>query len=351
MFDGTYQTMAQVFIAVSIIPIWFMLRNGRGKSEPQSALWRMLLFGGLSIALTLAVAIPLDWLFPQISAIIDGKVGLNPPENLLLATFLFASIEEIMKFVPAAFYLYKKPYFNWRSDGVLYFGLIGLTFGFIEDMLYVSSGGVAVGIIRIVFGLFFHGAVTAIVGYSLSHKKVTGGSWFIVLLGLLLSISLHSLYNYGLFVSAWQPLFVLVSIAVSISVNANFFIMFWLANRKDKLQFVPVVESVPAVVPTPTTSQPAVIANPPLRQIVQTRSALPLSITSLIMGVVSLITWVLPFFGLVPPIAAMIIGLTMIGKDEVGKNYNIVGSILGGFGLLLSILIHVFLVLVIVLGS
>ena len=52
MFDGTYQTMAQVFIAVSIIPIWFMLRNGRGKSEPQSALWRMLLFGGLSIALT-----------------------------------------------------------------------------------------------------------------------------------------------------------------------------------------------------------------------------------------------------------------------------------------------------------
>ena len=351
MFNGTYQTMAQVFIAVSIIPVWFMLRNGRGKSEPQSALWRMLLFGGLSIALTLAVSIPLDWLFPQISAIIDGKAGLNPPDTLLLATFLFASIEEIMKFVPAAFYLYKKPYFNWRSDGVLYFGLIGLSFGFIEDMLYVSSGGVAVGIIRIVFGLFFHGAVTAIVGYSLSRKKVTGGSWFVVLLGLLLSISLHSLYNYGLFVSAWQPLFVLLSIAVSITINANFFIMFWLANRRDRLQFAPVVESAPTVIPTPASAQPAPIAMTPTKQPVHTRAALPLSVTSLIMGVVSLFSWILPFFGLVPPIAAMIIGLTMISKDEIGKNYNIVGSILGGFGLLLSLLLHIFLVLVIVLGS
>lgn len=348
MFDGTYQTMAQIFIGVSIIPVWFMLKNGRNKTEPHSALWKMLLFGLLSIVITLAISTPLQIFFPEIGLILDGQAGSKPPDSLLLATFIYAAIEELAKFIPAAFFLYKKPYFNWRSDGILYFGLIGLTFGFIENMLYTATGGAAVGIVRIVFGLFFHGAVTAIAGYGLSYKKVSGRSWLFVVFALVIATGFHVLYNFGLFLGQWQPTTILVSIAVTIVVNINFFVMFWLANKKDISQFgiaaaSTVVANTPAV--SSISTQQAQI------HVIHARQASPLSVTTLILGIIAIFSWIIPLFGLIPSVIAIILGLSMLSKDPDGKSYNVAGAILGGIGLLLSILVHIFIVFLIAVGS
>jgi RsiW-degrading membrane proteinase PrsW (M82 family) len=353
MFDGSYQTMAQIFIGVSIIPVWFMLRNGRGKTEPHSELWRMVLFGVLAIFLTLAIAYPIDILFPQVSLVLDGKLGPSPPPNLLLATLLFATIEEMTKFIPAALYLYRKPHFNWRSDGILYFGLIGLTFGFIENMLYTASDGPVVGIVRIVFGLFFHGAVTAIAGYGLSYKKVTGKSWLYVLGGLLLASLLHTFYNYGLFVSAWQPLFVFLSIGITLAINSNFFIMFWRANKKDIAQYgsIETAQQHTAQTQQPVQVPQRVVTVAVPSQVIHAGAASGMSVASLVLGIVSIFSWIIPFFGLIPPILAIILGLSMLGKDPNGKSYNVAGSITGGIGLALSIFVHIFIVLLMVLGS
>jgi RsiW-degrading membrane proteinase PrsW (M82 family) len=225
----------QMFILVALIPVWFMLRKGRAGTESRPALSLMIIFGVLAIFITFILGIPFDIILPETGNLIDGTLdNYAKPDNLVLGVIVFAAIEELAKFLPAALYIYKKRYFNHRSDGVLYFAIVGLSFGVIENLLYLSTDGAATGLIRIVFGWFFHGALTGIIGYALANKKVNGSSWFIIFLGLVVAIGLHSAYNYGLFASTWNPLWIFLAALVSIYTNASLFVLFFIASRQDK---------------------------------------------------------------------------------------------------------------------
>ena len=225
----------QLFILVALIPVWFMLRKGRAGTESKPALSLMIVFGVLAILITFVLSIPFDILLPETGILIDSDLAsYAKPDNLLLGVIVFAAIEELAKFLPVALFIYNKSYFNHRSDGVLYFAIVGLGFGVIENLLYLSTDGAATGLIRIVFGWFFHGALTGIVGYTLASKKVAGGSWLLVISGFIATVGLHSTYNYGLFASTWNPLWIFLAILVSFYVNASLFVLFYIASRQDK---------------------------------------------------------------------------------------------------------------------
>ncbi len=226
--------IVQLFIIVALIPVWFMLRNGRSNTEPKASLGLMVVFGVLAVFITYLLSLPADILLPETGNLINGNMANSArPDNLMLGVVIFATIEELAKFLPAALFLYPKKYFNQRSDGVLYFAVIGLSFGLVEDLLYLSSDGAITGLIRIIFGWFFHGALTGIIGYTLATKKVTGHSWLFVAAGIAAAIVLHSVYNYSLFASTWNALWIFLAVIITVYVNASLFILFFLASRQD----------------------------------------------------------------------------------------------------------------------
>ncbi|MBP7018464.1 PrsW family intramembrane metalloprotease [Candidatus Saccharibacteria bacterium] len=226
--------MIQLFILVALVPVWFMLRRGRADRESKSGLGLMVAFGVLAVYLTFIISTPFEIILPETGNLLDSEsVSITKPDNLLLGVVVFAAIEELAKFVPAAMFLYSKKYFNHRSDGVLYLAIVGLSFGVIENLLYLSSDGAGNALVRIMFGWFFHGALTSIAGYSLAIKKTNRQSWLVVALGLVIATGLHSAYNYGLFASDWNALWIYLAVLVSFCANAGLFVLFFIASRQD----------------------------------------------------------------------------------------------------------------------
>jgi hypothetical protein len=118
-------------------------------------------------------------------------------------------IEEAAKFIPLALFIRNKSYFNEHTDGVIYFGIAGLTFGFLENVEYsiVSRnrvGGELTGIVRLIILVFFHAASTGIVGYYLAKAKIHKQSWMKPLMALGMLALVHGLYDFLQFYAAFS---------------------------------------------------------------------------------------------------------------------------------------------------
>ena len=82
--------------------------------------------------------------------------------TLFIDFMLVGIIEEAVKFLPLLVWLWRKPYFTERTDGVIYFALGGLGFGFAENILYTLADGAGTGIGRLIIVSFFHAALTGL---------------------------------------------------------------------------------------------------------------------------------------------------------------------------------------------
>lgn len=81
-------------------------------------------------------------------------------------------IEEAVKFLPCALFVYNKKYFNRYTDGVALFITAGLGAAFLEDIFYfVITKNSTVLLLRYTL-IFFHPACTATIGYCLINKKL-----------------------------------------------------------------------------------------------------------------------------------------------------------------------------------
>lgn len=171
------------------------------------------------------------------------KDGIEMTNNasfneIAISTAVFVAIEEIVKFVPLALFLNRKPYFSMLSDGVLFFGLAGLTFGAIEHVLYGLSYGQFTVLLRVFLVLFLHAGLTGTVGYFYVKDKLLGNrsrTFF----ALLFSMSLHYAYNMSLFLAGktndnLRSLAIsTVSVAIATGVNCLLVWLFYLASQHD----------------------------------------------------------------------------------------------------------------------
>ncbi len=228
----------EVLLALTLLPAWavgmFFLRYDPGPPEPKSELRNAFLFGLLSIVLALLFSAALSFVFDQ-----AGVIEQNPNRmfDFILAIFGYASIEEVVKFIPLALYVYHRPFFNENTDGIIYFSFVGLTFGGIESLLYAltsGSAGIFVAIFRLVLGFFFHAALTSFVGYFLAHAKVSKQGMYKVLLALIFACLMHTLYNYGAYMVTRNTSAIFISAAVGLMMNAIMFWFYYLAGEEDK---------------------------------------------------------------------------------------------------------------------
>lgn len=127
----------------------------------------------------------------------------NEYQDTIISAILIAPfVEELTKGI----YLIKtfnKSYFDNITDGLVYGGAIGLGFGMTENFMYFLTNSdninswISIVIIRSVFSAVMHGIATATLGAMLAKSKFTKSllKYFLPVLGLILAMIFHSLWN------------------------------------------------------------------------------------------------------------------------------------------------------------
>jgi len=213
------ELIIRLFVAATLLVILYIRSKDRGSHEPTGALWGAAAFGVLAIP----IAVILEGFFTQ-------DISLTEPMGVtsfaLREGMLIGLIEEAAKFIPLAIFIYKRPYFNEHTDGVLYFAIAGLGFGLPENLLYSLEGGLAVGLTRLVMTPYFHAATTAFIGYFLIRQKLQRGSILPVIFAFALMVTAHGVYDFGLFTGV--PQFALLSVGITFALSGG---LFWLAHH------------------------------------------------------------------------------------------------------------------------
>ncbi len=103
------------------------------------------------------------------------KIGLDVSEQIWM-TFLFAFgvialTEELMKFVAMRYYLFPKPFFDERMDGIVYGGMLAMGFATLENILYATDLGLETAILRMFTSVPAHGVFGVLMGYYIGKAK------------------------------------------------------------------------------------------------------------------------------------------------------------------------------------
>lgn len=211
--------------------ILFIVKADRGSKEPVGALFGAMGFGILAVI----AAGTLNEIF--VPAEVLDQLGSEDAGNVSNATLLKAAlivgvIEESVKALPLAFFIYKKRYFNELTDGIIYFGIVGLTFGIIEDFSYSLMYGGEVGVMRVITSPYLHAGFCAIFGMYFVQKKLLNKSWLVVLFGYAVAVLAHAIFDFAAFTAG--PVSLLVLLIITIVVNVSLFVFFKKAKRLDE---------------------------------------------------------------------------------------------------------------------
>lgn len=213
-----------IFTGLAAGLAWFLVAHDRGEKEPIGMLWVAAVFG-------LAGAVVAAFLESHLLTLNNLLPGA-PHGALILSTLAVAAIEESCKFIPLALLIYKKPYFNEHTDGIIYFALAGLGFGLPENLLYTLQFGAKTGLVRIVMTPFFHAAGTGLVGYYLAKRKLSRRAAIGVALPFLGVVLLHALYDFGL--SSLSLWYAVGSLLITLGMAMGLFVAFLRATELDQ---------------------------------------------------------------------------------------------------------------------
>lgn len=228
-----------VLLVLSLSPglaiMLFIYFKDKYEQEPLKALLQSFAYG--VIALLVA---------ELITELLNTEVKLhddNLIEQAFRAFILVALLEEALKFSFLRFLVYHHKDFDEPFDGIVYSVMIGMGFATAENIVYVFSGGIDVGIVRMFTAVPAHATFAIIMGYFVGKAKFfhdhptqidSGSSPFskikafiyshpryLVLLGLTLAVLAHGVYDYFLFIAfvpgIWVGSFITLGLAIYFS--------------------------------------------------------------------------------------------------------------------------------------
>src|SRR3989338_2630712 len=174
----------------ALIWLFFWLREDKKKAEPRGLLTLIFIMGMLSVIVVL-----------PIQKFIQTHVGSNEWE-----LFLFATAEEIIKFLAVIFLVHKTVHFDEPLDWPIYLITGALGFAALENMLFliqpISLGNSIVGLLtgqlRFLGSTLLHAVASGTVGISMGlafYASRTVKKWHL-LVGLLVATVLHTIFNF-----------------------------------------------------------------------------------------------------------------------------------------------------------
>jgi RsiW-degrading membrane proteinase PrsW (M82 family) len=215
--------MAQV--GIGWLFIRWLIQQDRGPKEPPKALWIAGLLGLAAVPMAMLLE---TYFLPDIDIM---NIHTLPRDQLISMAFMVGLIEEGVKLLPLALFLYGKKFFNEMTDGIIYFAIAGMVFGIVENIGYTLGYGPGTGIARILMGPYIHAGFCVLFGWMLARHKVVGKWPLGIVIGFLASVGVHGLYDFGLFYAhGWS---VLMSIATTIAVNIGVFALLRQAQDTD----------------------------------------------------------------------------------------------------------------------
>jgi RsiW-degrading membrane proteinase PrsW (M82 family) len=159
--------LIHAFLAVSaIVPSVLLMAYFHRRDlyrEPARDLWLAFAAGVLVALPVLAFATPLTPIVSRFE---------SPLLYGLVAAFLQAGIpEELFKFLMLWFVVARRASFDEPMDGVVYGVALSLGFATLENVLYVSTGGLEVALTRALTAVPCHAFLGAIMGYFVGRAK------------------------------------------------------------------------------------------------------------------------------------------------------------------------------------
>lgn len=92
-------------------------------------------------------------------------------QQFIKAFFVVALIEEFSKYIFVRFYSQPKKYFNEPFDGIVYAVMVSMGFAAIENIAYVSQGGMGTAIVRAFTAVPAHATFAVLMGYFMGLAK------------------------------------------------------------------------------------------------------------------------------------------------------------------------------------
>ncbi len=187
----TFALLATSAIAPSLLLVWYFHARDAFR-EPPRVLWTTFGLGILIAAPVLAVAWPMLWFAQSVE---------NPLFYGFISAFFAAAIpEELFKLLVLARYSMRHPEFDEPMDGIVYGATASLGFATLENVLYVSDGGISTALMRALSAVPGHAFLGAIMGYYVGRARFAepsrkrGLMWRAFLVPMLL----HGAYDFPL---------------------------------------------------------------------------------------------------------------------------------------------------------
>ena len=182
-----------VSVLSAVIPSLFLLLYFYKRDlnpEPRGTLLWTFILGFAAVVPVMIVIYPLSQLDPdQAGPMLSG---------LYFAFVCTAIPEEFFKCLVIAWCCARSPAFDEPMDGVVYGATASLGFATFENIVYVISGGWTVALYRSFTAVLSHACLGAILGYYIGQARLSHKPKYFVLLGLLITIILHGLYDFPL---------------------------------------------------------------------------------------------------------------------------------------------------------
>jgi len=185
--------------------LWLVYRWDRYQPEPRWLVIRTFLWG---MAVVLPVAFVESLLgFGDFNPVRIGQMSLS---NMAYYAFIVIGLtEELGKFLVIFATIYKSPYFDESTDGIVYASAAALGFASLENLFYMVSHGWEVILVRAPISTLGHLLFSVIWGYPLVLRKLgRRGATALLLLGLLAAMAAHGLFDFVLFTQSWFALLI-----------------------------------------------------------------------------------------------------------------------------------------------
>lgn len=188
------------YALLALVPGMVWLRHfwkmDRFEPEPRALVVKIFALGACAVP----VASVLEWVA---GGLIPSHRGSPLWENLrllLMAFFVVAFVEELLKFAVVRIRMMPDPEFDEPMDGIIYAVAAGLGFATAENVLYVFRFGATVLVVRVLFSVFLHAGCSGICGYYLGRAKFEPERALRhQLVGLGAAIAIHGLYDFLVF--------------------------------------------------------------------------------------------------------------------------------------------------------
>lgn len=129
-------------------------------------------------------------------------------QQAIQAFVVVALSEEGSKYFFLKRYAYRLKSFDEPFDGIVYAVFIGMGFATLENVLYVMNGDMSTAMWRMFTAVPAHGTFAVIMGHYSGLAKLRSPQTAYLSLGLGLAVLFHGAYDYFLFISNRNLLFV-----------------------------------------------------------------------------------------------------------------------------------------------